>query len=262
MGKLYLVGPLGDVWRDIPLRALRVLRDSSLIVGRDVDSVREWLCQEDIHTPLIDLCDDGAVAQLWEALSCGEVVWLIQWLEDLSEPARGVLLRLVERGIEPVSVPGPSNAISGLIVSGLPTDSLTYLGTLPECSGRRRALFKAVAYHRRTLICEIKTERLPDVLRDLVACLGDRRVTLHDRYDTWRGQASLAPVWPGGGRLALAIEGARRDPVWSTERVDDEVHKLLSVGASPREVAREVARRSGRPRREVYQYVVSVRKED
>ena len=116
MGKLYLVGPHSGVRRDVPLRALRVLEESSLIAVQGIDSVREWLSTINIHTPLLDISNRGATALLLEALRGGDVAWLVQTLADLSGSARRVLLELVEQGIEPVSVPGPSNAIAGLAV--------------------------------------------------------------------------------------------------------------------------------------------------
>ena len=262
MGKLYVVGPQSGVRRDVPLRALRVLQESALIAVQGIDSVREWLLRIKIRTPLLDIADHGATALLLEALRGGDVAWLVQTLADLSGSARRVLLGLVEQGIEPVSVPGPSTAIAGLAVSTLPADGLTFLGLLPALSGERRSLFKAVAYEPRTVVCEVAAEHLADVRRDLLACLGDRRVTLHGARDTWRGRASQAQEWPESeDRLVLVIEGAGRGQAWSIERVGDEVLKLLATGASPRDVAREISRCSGWPKRRVYQLIVSVRKE-
>jgi 16S rRNA (cytidine1402-2'-O)-methyltransferase len=261
MGKLYLVGPLGDSWPDVPLRALRVLQASALIVGRNIDPVREWLRQGDIDAPLIDICASEAIPLLSDTLRCSDVAWLVRTLDDLSGPVRELLSKLVEQGIEPLSVPGPSDAIAGLVVSGLPADSLTFLGLLPADSAKRRSLLNAVAHEPRTLVCEVDAEYLPEIVRDLLACLGDRRVTLHGVRETWRGQIGQVESWPDGERLTVVIEGAGRGVAWPMDQVRDEVHKLLAAGAPPREVAREVARRSGWPRREVYRLTVSARKE-
>jgi 16S rRNA (cytidine1402-2'-O)-methyltransferase len=263
MGKLYLVGPLGKARCDVPLRALRILQESALIVVQGVDFVPKWLLQEDVRTPLLDIECDEAFSLLQEALSRGDIAWLVQTLSDLAGSAHHVLLTLIGRGIEPVSVPGPSSAIADLTVSGLPTDSLTFLGLLPGLSSERRALLETVADEPRTIVCEVAAEHLADVQRDLLARLGDRRVTLHGMHDTWRGQVSQAQGWPEWeGRLTLVVEGAGRNEAWSAERVSDEVEKLLAAGASPRDVARDVSRRSGWPRRQVYPLVVSAGKEE
>ena len=258
MAKLYVVGPLGDVWRDVPLRALRVLQESSLIVAQDLESVREWLLQGQVRTPLLDVCDHEAIPLILETLRSGDVAWLVRALADFAGPARGVLARLIEHGIEPISVPGPAHAILGLSVSGLPADSLTFLGTLVLPLNERRSLLDSVADKPETVACEVTAEQLPDVLSDVLASLGDRRITIYGRDWVWRGRAAQAGRWPGGGRLALIIEGAGQDRAWDRAQVDAEISKLLNAGVSPREVAREVARRSRWPRRQVYQMAIAL----
>jgi 16S rRNA (cytidine1402-2'-O)-methyltransferase len=262
MAKFYVVGPLGDGGRDVPLRALHVLHQVSLIMAQDVESAREWLRQAGISTPVHDIRGSEAISLLLETLHNKDVAWLVQALAELSGSARGILLRLIEHGIEPLSVPGSSRELASLAVSGLSTDSLTLLGVLPEYSGERRALLEAVASEPRTVICDAAAEHLADLRRDLLACLGDRRVTLHGMRDTWRGRAAQMQGWPESKeRLMLVIEGADRDQAWPTARVDAELRKLLAAGGSPRDVARDVSRRSGWPSRQVYQLIVSAREE-
>ena len=59
----------------------------------------------------------------------------------------------------------------------------------------------------------------------------------------------------------MIVEGAGQDPMWTREQTRDEVHKLLAAGATVRDAAREVARRSGWSRRQVYHLAMSLRKE-
>jgi 16S rRNA (cytidine1402-2'-O)-methyltransferase len=259
-GKLYVVGPLGDRWQDVPIRALRILREACVVVSQDIEAARGLLYQTDIRTPLLEIGDAGTLQPILGALRAGDVVWLIMSPAELSGSARRLLSVLMERDIEPISVPGPSNEIAGLAVSGLPTDSFTFLGTISGLLSERYSLLERVACEPRTIVCEVTAGHLPEVVHDVLACLGDRRVVLLGERGVWRGQVSQAQVWPGRERLTLVIEGAGRDPVWTEERARDEVHKLLAAGAAARDVAREVARRSGWPRRQVYQLAMSILK--
>jgi 16S rRNA (cytidine1402-2'-O)-methyltransferase len=260
-GKLYVVGPLGDRWQDVPIRALRILREARVVVSQDIEAARGLFDRADIRTLLLEIGDTETLQSILGALRAGDVAWLVTSPADLSGPARRLLGLLIERDIEPVSVPGPSNEIAGLAVSGLPTDSYTFLGTISGPLSERCSLLERVACEPRTIVCEVTAGHLPEVVHDVLACLGDRRVMLYGERGAWRGQASQVQAWPGKERLTLVIAGAGRDPVWTQERVRDEVQKLLAAGAAARDVAREVARRSGWPRRQVYQLAMSILKE-
>jgi 16S rRNA (cytidine1402-2'-O)-methyltransferase len=149
-----------------------------------------------------------------------------------------------------------------LVVSGLPTDSLTYLGVLSGDCRERRAMLESVFDARQTLVFKIAAEHLTEALCDVIACLGDRRLALHGEQGTWRGRASQGGVHLGGDWLTLVIDGAAQDVTWTDEQVSACIRELLDAGRSSRDVAREIARRSGWPRRQVYQLAVSVRTED
>jgi hypothetical protein len=60
----------------------------------------------------------------------------------------------------------------------------------------------------------------------------------------------------------LVIEAAGQGLAWTKDQVRAKVRELLVTGASPRDIAGEVAQRSGWSKREVYRLAVSVRGED
>jgi 16S rRNA (cytidine1402-2'-O)-methyltransferase len=256
MGELYIVGPLGEPCQDVPLRALRILRQAAFIVARDAGSAREWLGRLGIQTRVLAAKEAGAREAVLQALAVGDVAWLVTRVAELSGSARRLLLALLEQDVVPASVPGASAAISGLAVSGLPTDRFTFLGLLPQSPKGRRSLLQSIAGERWTVVCEVMSGCVPDVLADIQSLFGDRRVTLYQDRDVWRGRASQAGTWPGKGRWVLAIERTEPDQAWTIGRVRDEVHGLLAAGRSPRDIAREVAQRSGWPKREVYRMVL------
>src|SRR5690606_13649607 len=75
----------------------------------------------------------------------------------------------------PVSVaPGASAPVSALVISGLPTDSFTYLGYLPRRASDRRKRLEEVASLQHTLIFLETPHRIREALKDLLAVLGDR----------------------------------------------------------------------------------------
>jgi 16S rRNA (cytidine1402-2'-O)-methyltransferase len=258
MGELLVVGPLGESCQDVPIRALRILRQAALIVVQDVGYARELLGCHNIQAQVLAADEVGARGAILLALVKGDVAWLAARVAELSGSAHRLLGVLQEQGAALASVPGASAAISGLTVSGLTADRFTFLGLLPESSESRRSLLRLVAGERWTLVCEVMAGHVPGVLADVQAILGDRPIALYQDRDVWRGRASQAGGHSGTGRWVLVIEGADLDQAWTVGRIQDEVCTLLSAGMSPRDVAREVTQRSGWSKREVYQMVLSV----
>jgi 16S rRNA (cytidine1402-2'-O)-methyltransferase len=251
LGKVCIVGPLSGHWQDVPLRALCILQRASLVVAKDGAFARALLEPHGVHAPLCEL--EGYSPQaILEALQDGDVAWLLARVTELSGPAGRLFRALLERGVELVSVPGACAAIAGLVMSGLPADRFTFLGLLPESSKERHALLQCIAHERLTIVCEVTACCLSDALGDVLDLLGDRRIALCADQNVWRGRAKQAQTPSGAGQLTLVIEGAEAERTWSEERVRDVVNEMLTAGQSPRDVAREVAQRSGWPKREVY----------
>jgi 16S rRNA (cytidine1402-2'-O)-methyltransferase len=143
--------------------------------------------------------------------------------------------------------------VGGLVASGLPADRFTALGVLPASQAERVVLWPGVAREAVTVVCEVRADDMGEVLEEIQAHLGDRRIAVARGGDVWRGRASQAEALEWSGTVTLAIEGTAPDQAWTRERVLAEVRGLLDAGASARDTIREVARRSGWPRRQVYE---------
>ena len=276
MGTLYVVGvPMGSP-DDVTLRALRVLRQASLIVAPDARRAQEFLAHYGINRPLTDCrlrTRNKVVGQsvketrefeaVLDALTRGDVA-LISEAEML--PSSGLTYRLVraaaEQGIPVASVPGPSAAVTALVLSGLPADAFVCLGFLPQRAIQRRRLLASLAGERRTLVAFDASGRLLATLRDVAETLGDRALVLLPAPVTldgcvWRGTVQEAvarcEVNPPRGECALVIRGATEEERrWPEARVRSELARLLAKGLGRKAAARQVAESSGWRQREVY----------
>jgi 16S rRNA (cytidine1402-2'-O)-methyltransferase len=254
--KLYMVGPVGAE-QDLTLRAREVLGRAGLVVAWDEGWARGRLEGLGSEARLLASGDEGALAQILEALAEGEVAWLVRELDDLAGTAQALVRALLDRGVELVSVPGGSERMGGLAASGLPADRFTALGALPGSPAQRVALWRRYAGERLTLVCEARGEELGEVLGEAAAHLGARRVAICQGEEVWRGPVSEADTSGWAGRVTLAIEGAGAEPEWTRQRVLEEVRAMRAAGASARDAVREVARRAGWPRRQVYELALS-----
>ncbi len=99
-------------------------------------------------------------------------------MPGLSDPGYRLVRASAAEGIEVRVVPGPSAVLSGLVVSGLPTDRFVFEGFLPRRAGERRMRLRGLANDRRTVVLFESPHRVAALLRDVLVELGDRRVAI------------------------------------------------------------------------------------
>ena len=261
VNKLYLVGPVG-AWQYLTLRARDVLCRACLVVVYEEDQACLRLENVGVQTRLVESGDADALERVLAALAQGEVAWLVMGLDELAGPANRLLCALLDQGVELNSVPGASIAVEELVASGLPVDRFTALGVLPSLPTERLALWSRFARDSLTVVCEVQGEDLSEVLREALAHLGERRIVMGQADEVWRGKMSEGATLDWHGDATLVIEGAGSDLDWAQERVLDEVRVLLDAGASLRDTAREVARRSGWSKRQVYEWALRASREE
>lgn len=266
MGTLYLVAtPLGNL-EDITLRALRVLREVSLIATEDTRTTGYLLKHFDIHCPLVSYYEHNKVTRLERilgALEEGDVALVSEaGTPLLSDPGYELVRVAIERGFRVVSIPGPSALTAALPASGLPTDRFLFLGFLPRKSGDRRRFLQEVAAEKATLIFFEAPHRLRETLADMIDLLGGDRVVavcreltkLHE--EIWRGTlAEAQQEWAQReprGEFSLVVAGAPPQAEWSQVRVETGLAQELAAGASVKDAVRRLTDQSGWGKREVY----------
>jgi len=253
-GVLYIVHAPSEEWEGVTLRARRVLRTAALVVVRGSALLAANLIHSDVSMPLFDLdreTQTNSVQIIRNALLAGDVAWV---RPDVSVwvPADGALLRmLLAQDVEVSPLPGASDLMTAIVLSGLPADRFSVLGAMPSLPEARRALLARVAHERHTLVCTVRGADVVGAMGDVTVILGDRRVAVYSNGRVWRGRAGKALSWTQDG--ILVVEGAVEGVSWSKEQVRDEVHSRLVKGESPRDVARMVARHAGWRRKAVYQ---------
>jgi 16S rRNA (cytidine1402-2'-O)-methyltransferase len=273
MGTLYLVGtPIGNL-EDISPRALRTLREVSLIAAEDTRVTGYLLRHFDIRTPLTSYHEHNKHAKLPLLLThLGEQDLALvsdAGMPGLSDPGYELVQAAIEQQIVIVPVPGPSAVITALVVSGLPGDGFTYLGFLPRRQAARRRVLERVSHEARTLICYEAPHRLLATLQDVQQVLGGRPIAVARELtklyeDIQRGTpAELIHHFgqhPPKGEITLVIAGAPPEqPGWSDQAVVAEIRQRVAEGESLSAAARAVAEISGRPRRQVYRLGLQAR---
>ena len=271
-GTLYIVAtPLGNL-EDITLRALRVLKEASVVACEDTRRTVKLLNKYEIRTPLSifhDYNKDRAGAGILRRLRDGENVALVSdaGTPAISDPGYEMVRDAIAAGIPVEVVPGPSALISALVVSGLPTDHFAFEGFLPNRKEKRRKALAALAGETRTMIFYESPNRIVAFLSEAAEILGDRRACvvreltkIHEEIlrDTLAGLAgTLGARESVLGEVTVVVAGASKTVELSVE--DIVASTLEGASGSSRDLAREISERTGLSRKEVYAEVLRQR---
>lgn len=277
-GTLYLVAtPIGNL-EDISLRALRVLKEVSLIAAEDTRSAHHLLSHFQITTPVTSYFEHSREKKqdaILDALERGDVAVISEaGMPGLSDPGYDLVRAAIAANLRVVPVPGPSALTTALVASGLPTDQFVYLGFLPREKSARRKVLRSVVGEPRTLVAYEAPHRVQASLEDIERILGDRPVCiareLTKMYEEFfRGTVSTArlrfeSVAPRG-EFTFVIAGrdresaARASPgveAWSDVRVKQRMGWLMNHGLSRTDAAKQVTIESGRERKEIYRLTI------
>ncbi len=265
MPVLYLVAtPIGNL-EDITLRALRVLREVSLVAAEDTRTARKLLSHYGIRARLLSYHQhnkEARIPRILRELARGDVALISEaGMPGISDPGVELVAAAVREGFRVVPVPGPSAVVAALAVSGLPTHQFTFLGFLPRQAGERRRLLQRVAGEERTLVVMEAPHRLRESLQDMLAVLGDRRVAVCRELtkafeEVFRGSISeaLAHFREPRGEFTLVVAGASppQEGVVGQEVLRRELARLRAQGLRAKEAVAQVAATYGVPRRLAY----------
>jgi 16S rRNA (cytidine1402-2'-O)-methyltransferase len=213
VGTLYLVGtPIGNL-EDITLRALRTLKEVTLIACEDTGQTQKLLSHYNIEKGLLSYLEHNELErapELVNHLENGNDVAVVSdaGMPGVSDPGYRLVALALRHHIRVVPIPGASAFLSALVASGLPTDSFRFAGFLPAKAGARRTALAAVHSSPRTQIFYEAPHRLLEALQDLVQVLGpDRRVVVA------REVTKLHEEFLRGSAAGLLAELQKRDEV-------------------------------------------------
>ncbi|MEE9285599.1 MAG: 16S rRNA (cytidine(1402)-2'-O)-methyltransferase [Dehalococcoidia bacterium] len=270
MATLYLVGtPIGNL-EDMTLRAIRVLKEVSVVAAEDTRRARKLFARHGIATPLTTYHEQGRHAKLPDLLRRlrDQDVALITeaGMPVVSDPGYSLVTAALEQGVRVEAVPGPSAVTTALAVSGLPPEPFLFLGFLPRVARARRRLLTSVVGEPHTLVLFEAPHRLEAALREIDAIFGQRRLAvcreltkLHE--EVFRGTAAqaLAHFRPPRGEFTLVIAGRDRPPEPAGDaQVRARLRQLRDEDVGPRKAVALATQESGRPRREVYRLWVEL----
>ena len=270
---LYLVAtPIGNL-ADITLRALQVLAAADILACEDTRVTRTLLSRYAIASRPVAYHEHNAARagpKLVAALREGRSVALVcdAGTPLVSDPGYRLVELALDAGIAVVPVPGASAPLAALVGSGLPSDSFHFAGFLPVKDKARRDRLEALRDVPATLILFESPRRLAAALAAAADVLGKGRSAAVCRELTKafeeirRGSLGelahhYAQADTPKGEIVLVI-GPREDAPSSLEEADALLLELVKSHA-PARAATEAARRTGLPRKALYQRLLAMK---
>ena len=194
-------------------------------------------------------------------------------MPGISDPGYRLARAAVEKNIQIKVLPGPSAVTTALLLSGLPSDRFCFEGFTPRTSGARKSWFENLVNETRTIIMFEAPHRLLESLADAVSIFGPNRLGAICREMTKtyeeviRGDLETLHNWAAAneilGEITLVIAGFDPDTRQFTEAdLIAEVLKQEAAGISRKEAITEVARITGRAKREVFDAMVTHKSQD
>ncbi|XSG83165.1 MAG: 16S rRNA (cytidine(1402)-2'-O)-methyltransferase [Methyloligella sp. ZOD6] len=179
MPGLYLVAtPIGNLG-DISLRALDCLARADLVACEDTRHSGRLLAHFGLKARLLPYHEHNAAnarPKLLSALLDGAAVALISDAGTplISDPGYKLVREALAEDIAVTAIPGASASLTGLSVSGLPSDSFFFAGFLPPKSAARKTRLEELARVPGSLLFYETGARLAAALTDMAEILGDR----------------------------------------------------------------------------------------
>ncbi|MGZ4715537.1 MAG: 16S rRNA (cytidine(1402)-2'-O)-methyltransferase [Acidimicrobiales bacterium] len=267
-GALVLVGtPIGNLG-DLSPRAVAELGRADAVACEDTRRTGRLLAHAGVTAPKLLTVNDhtevAAVSDVLARLDRGERVAVVSdaGMPGISDPGERLVAAAAAAGHTIEVVPGPSAAVTGLVISGLASGRFVFEGFLPRKGSGRSARLVELAAERRTIVLYEAPHRLARTLADLAAALGPTRgvvlarelTKLHE--EVWRGSLAgaverCAEIEPRG-EYVVVVAGAPAPVAATDDELAAAVAEEIRGGRSTRDAVALVSGRFDVSRRRVY----------
>ncbi|HEV2557170.1 MAG TPA: 16S rRNA (cytidine(1402)-2'-O)-methyltransferase [Microvirga sp.] len=273
---LYVVAtPIGNL-KDVSFRALSVLAAADSVLAEDTRVTKTLLAHYGITTPLVayhEHSNEAVRERMIHRVREGQALALVSDAGTplVSDPGYKLVKAAIEEGLPVTPIPGPSAVMTALVVSGLPTDRFFFEGFLPPKSAARRTRLAQIGTIPGTLMLFEAPHRLPEMLADAAAVLGERPAVvareLTKLFETVRRgtlpdlAAIFAEEGPPKGEIVVLIgEATQAMQAAEVDAVLDDRLQAALAAHSIKDAAALVADELGIPKREAYARALALAK--
>ena len=166
--------------RQITYRAIKVLKDSDIILCEDTRISKRLLDKYSIDKPLYSYHihnEHKVVEKYIQYIISGKKVSLISdaGTPGISDPGYLIIRESIKKNIEIDCLPGPTAFVPALINSGISSDKFVFEGFLPKKKGRMSRI-EFLKEEKRSIIIYESPHRIKRLIEELKAVFGGQRL--------------------------------------------------------------------------------------
>lgn len=256
---LYIVGtPIGNL-SDMSPRAIDVLKNVDLVAAEDTRVFGKLATHFDIKTPRVACHDHNerdVVPELIEKLQSGATIAAVSdaGMPAVSDPGFRLVRAARAAGVPVFVVPGPTAAISALVLSGFPTDRFTFCGFFDEKKLRDDNKI------RHTIIYYESPNRIMATIAAMARVMPERQIAIVREITKIHEEAiigypaELMNIEPPRGEIVIVVA-----PAPEYKMSDSEITEIVNdiVANSTKSAATDLAARAGISKKEAYRRMLA-----
>ena len=261
-GTLYIVGtPIGNL-DDISPRALKILKNVSLIACEDTRQTKKIMNKFIISNKLISFNKHNSVMKIPKIvkdLKEGKSIALVSdaGMPGICDPGEDIAKSIKSEGFDVICIPGACAAITALVSSGMPSSSFVFEGFLPKKKSEREKILLEISTNEKTTIIYESPHRLKSLLKELSEfCGGEREIeiareltkkfeehvgnTINDVIEFFREKDII-------GEITIVIKGInkKKDLKLSMSNIKKELNELIKAGLTLSAASKYLAKKNG-----------------
>lgn len=251
---LYIVGtPIGNLG-DMSPRAIEVLRSVDLVAAEDTRVFAKLALHFDIKTKCIshhEHNENKVIDSIIEKIENGAAVAVVTdaGMPGVSDPGFRLVRAARVADVPVYMVPGPTAAISALVMSGFPTDRFTFCGFFDEKKLRDDNKI------RHTIIYYESPNRIMTTIAAMARVMPERQIAIVREITKIHEEvivgypADLMRIAPPRGEIVIVVA-----PAPTQKMTDDEIRDIVNdiADGSTKSSAAQLAARAGISKKEAY----------
>ncbi|MCQ2574725.1 MAG: 16S rRNA (cytidine(1402)-2'-O)-methyltransferase [Alphaproteobacteria bacterium] len=256
---LYVVGtPIGNL-SDMSPRAIDILKNVDLVAAEDTRVFAKLAQHFDIKTKSVACHEhnekevvDSLIAKIQSGMAIATVS--DAGMPGVSDPGFRLVRAARLANVPVYMVPGPTAAISALVLSGFPTDRFTFCGFFDEKKVHDDNKI------RHTIIYYESPNRIMNTIAVLAKIMPERQIAIVREItkiyeETIVGYpADLLNIEPPRGEIVIVVA-----PAPERKMSDEEITEIVNdiVSSSTKSAAADLATRAGISKKEAYKRLVN-----